>query len=459
MHRLVTRIAPRLLPASRTTSCPRTQWIATQTRNRYYSNSASSSQLGPKQQQQHPRLLMYKGASIGTVLISAATLMHCYSEQGSSRICYAEADQHGYHQHHPSSTATVIPSSPHLSTASRAVAELLDDDGLVAMQAKTTSELKLAIVVYGLCMAPGLVDLAPYVIKLSEKLHLQAPVYWIMKRTVFRQFCGGETPEECVASMQRLAQSGINCILDLSIEADMDSNADKRNGSGSTLDIQEQRADMVASMIQECLQTASKSREFCTTGAFAAIKVTAFAPPELLLRLNQILTRLDQAFDAWQLGNDTIDIQGLKQIIQHVLPPPKSAQQQSERERVLESIQGTTLDRIQVAKLFDLQGAQRNIWWGTSAAAANNQQLQQQDSLFLTPQELAAYDRMVDRLEKICEFAHEHHVGVMVDAEQSYFQEAIDHVAMNLQEKFNRCEDKEHSPTVYNTCKYLHSSR
>lgn len=66
---------------------------------------------------------------------------------------------------------------------------------------------------------------------------------------------------------------------------------------------------------------------------------------------------------------------------------------------------------------------------------------------------------MVDRLEKICEFAHEHHVGVMVDAEQSYFQEAIDHVAMNLQEKFNRCEDKEHSPTVYNTCKYLHSSR
>jgi proline dehydrogenase len=55
--------------------------------------------------------------------------------------------------------------------------------------------------------------------------------------------------------------------------------------------------------------------------------------------------------------------------------------------------------------------------------------------------------------------ARESNVGVMVDAEQSYFQDIIDHLAMNLQRKFNhRSESEEKAPTVFNTCKYIEKS-
>ncbi len=37
-------------------------------------------------------------------------------------------------------------------------------------------------------------------------------------------------------------------------------------------------------------------------------------------------------------------------------------------------------------------------------------------------------------------------VRLMVDAEHSYFQPAIDHAAMELQRTFNR-----HTPTIFNT--------
>jgi proline dehydrogenase len=50
----------------------------------------------------------------------------------------------------------------------------------------------------------------------SFKLHL--PIKWIVKRTVFRQFCGGETIQECQSQIDRLAVGGVKAILDYSVE-------------------------------------------------------------------------------------------------------------------------------------------------------------------------------------------------------------------------------------------------
>ncbi|KAI7881311.1 FAD-linked oxidoreductase [Lichtheimia hyalospora FSU 10163] len=341
--------------------------------------------------------------------------------------CYAEAER----------THTYNLSAYAPSTASGTVAELLDDEGRVALQAKSTEEILLGLLVYRMCMVPGVVDLAPHVISACESLHLHGPLYWLVKRTVFRQFCGGETPDECSASMERLAQSGINCILDLSIEADLHIKKPKKK---NTLSYEEQRADVVVDMIKDCLRTASTCE-----GSFAAVKVTAFAPPEVLLRLNQAIIRLDQAYEACKrLEDGRMDQVGLSRIVQHVLPPPRDKEQQERREEILEAIGDDALERWQVDKLFDLQGPMRDIWWQTGDD-------QTPDDTPLTADELRAYDRMVSRLNQVCSMAHDRHVGIMIDAEQSYFQEAIDHVAMNLQAKYNRRDDREHTPTVYNT--------
>jgi hypothetical protein len=64
----------------------------------------------------------------------------------------------------------------------------------------------------------------------------------------------------------------------------------------------------------------------------------------------------------------------------------------------------------------------------------------------LSEKELQQMDNMVDRLERLAERAANRKVHLMVDAEQTYFQPAIDHMVLNLQKKFNR-----EFPAIYNT--------
>ncbi|KAI8973583.1 FAD-linked oxidoreductase-like protein [Mycotypha africana] len=332
------------------------------------------------------------------------------------------------------------------------VAELLDDTNRTAMQARSTEELLTGLFVYKLCSFPWLVEAAPYLITLAEKLHLESVMYWFVRHTFFTQFCGGETADECVATMTRLLQSGINCILDLSIEADLhmddarvsvDSDSAKRGKYWQD----DEKAERTLSLIKTCIKTASQGQneEYTASGAFAAVKVTAFAPPEFLLRLNHVISYLNTAFETHQ-RDGYIDATGLKQIITQICPEPSSDEQRNIREEILDRLcrEKKELDYFQYAKLFDLSNASRNIWWQPDYSKSENE-------VYLTEEDLQAYDRMMTRLNEVCQLAHQLRVGVMIDAEQSYFQEAIDHVAISLETKYNRRDDEEHSPTVYNT--------
>ncbi len=64
----------------------------------------------------------------------------------------------------------------------------------------------------------------------------------------------------------------------------------------------------------------------------------------------------------------------------------------------------------------------------------------------LTEEELRQTDAMIARLERIAELAAAKGVKLMIDAEQTYFQPAIDHLVLHLQRKYNR-----KSPVIFNT--------
>lgn len=408
---------------------------------------------GYHQKSVHPLPSARLGLPIKTLTtvaaVSMATSYYYLNSSSTSSIDVSDSKKKSSVMEMASAPISAFSTSNSTST----VAQLLDDNNRAAMHAKSTSELLLALFVYKLCTYPWIVDAAPHIIKLAETLHLQAPVYWFVKNTFFTQFCGGETAEECVATMTRLSQSGINCILDLSVEADLhvDANAKSSTAFSGKYSQQEHKADIVLNMIKNCLKTAAQGQheEYATGGAFTAIKVTAFAPPELLLRLNQVMFYLDKAFDEYQVDGH-IDSTCLKHVIHHVCPPAITQQQKDQRSKILSQLanENKALDYTEYAKLFNLMGSDRDIWWGTSDAMTESQ-------VFLTKEDLGAYDRMVDRLDQVCQLAQSVRVGVMVDAEQSYFQEAIDHVAMNLQEKYNRRDDQDLAPTVYNTCKCI----
>ncbi|CAO3622980.1 unnamed protein product [Cunninghamella echinulata] len=353
----------------------------------------------------------------------------------------------------PSLLTSSSASSPYHQTLAKAtIQDLLDDGSRTAVSARSTQELLLGLFVYKLCTFSLLVDMAPYVISLSEKCHLERLVYEFVKQTFFKQFCGGETPEECIQTMDKLATSGINCILDLSIEADLHL---EQNDVPQLYDElsqplgkwwrQEQSADVIVTMTEHSIKTASRGGNDLINNAFAAIKVTAFAPPELLLRLNNAITKMEQIFQAHQVDG-LVGTQALKDVVQQVLPPPANEQQQEQRESMINYMHEhqPNLDVLTFSQFFNLQSPNRDIWWSTDETVS-------EDKCLLTHDELQAYDRMVTRLEQVCTLAHRLGVGIMVDAEQSYFQEAIDHVALNLQQKYNRRDELDHAPTVYNT--------
>jgi len=64
----------------------------------------------------------------------------------------------------------------------------------------------------------------------------------------------------------------------------------------------------------------------------------------------------------------------------------------------------------------------------------------------LTEEELQQMNAAIARLERLAEKAAEFKVRLMVDAEQTYFQPAIDHLVLHLQRKYNR-----EFPVIYNT--------
>lgn len=49
-------------------------------------------------------------------------------------------------------------------------------------------------------------------------LKIKLPIEWLLKETIFRQFCGGESIEECKPVYDKLGEAGIGSILDYSIE-------------------------------------------------------------------------------------------------------------------------------------------------------------------------------------------------------------------------------------------------
>ena len=81
---------------------------------------------------------------------------------------------------------------------------------------KTHLDLKQSQILFSTLSSPAVVKLLKSLTLFS--LALRLPIKGIVKATVFRQFCGGETTEECDRQINRLAQGNVGAILDYSVE-------------------------------------------------------------------------------------------------------------------------------------------------------------------------------------------------------------------------------------------------
>jgi len=70
------------------------------------------------------------------------------------------------------------------------MSSVIDDISSKDNKIVITNQLIRSLIVYKLCSFQWLVNRAPSLIRFAEKVHLSTPVYWIIKKTFFAQFCG-----------------------------------------------------------------------------------------------------------------------------------------------------------------------------------------------------------------------------------------------------------------------------
>lgn len=90
------------------------------------------------------------------------------------------------------------------------------DNTEVAFQSKTNKDLKRAYWLFKIIASPTFVKVGKFFTNLALKIGL--PIRKPVKATIFKQFCGGETIEECTETIKHLGSFQVGTILDYSVE-------------------------------------------------------------------------------------------------------------------------------------------------------------------------------------------------------------------------------------------------
>lgn len=215
------------------------------------------------------------------------------------------------------------------------------DNTAIAFQSKSNKDLQKAYWLFRIVGNPSLVKIGKNVTNMA--LNLGLPIKGLIRKTIFNQFCGGESIEHCALTIATLQKYGIGTILDYSVE-----------GKTSNEDF-----DATVQEIKRTIDRAANDPSI----PFAVFKVTGIARFGILERANDSETQLNE----------------------------------TERE------------------------------------------------------ELAA---VCERIDQICQHAHQNNVPVFIDAEETWIQDVIDRISMQMMEKYNA-----EKAIVYNTLQMYRHDR
>ncbi len=133
----------------------------------------------------------------------------------------------------------------------------------IAFADKTNADLKRSYWLFKIIGWSWLIKIGPTVLKIFMPFYFPIP---IIKATIFKQFCGGESIEDCETTISELAKNNIKTILDYSVEG-------------------KQEEEVFEENLQEALRTIQKAKQHPFI-PFSVIKLTGFARFELLQKMN-----------------------------------------------------------------------------------------------------------------------------------------------------------------------------
>jgi proline dehydrogenase len=154
----------------------------------------------------------------------------------------------------------------------------------IAFRHSTNTDLNRAYWLFKVINVNFLVKIGPPITNFAVKIGL--PIKGLIKATIFKHFCGGETIDECAKTIKNLADGKVGTILDYSIEGEDD----------------EKVFDSTRDEIIRTILTASKSKNIPLT----VFKVTGVGRFGLLERLDEgVKLSVDEQIE-WQTVQDRV---------------------------------------------------------------------------------------------------------------------------------------------------------
>lgn len=147
----------------------------------------------------------------------------------------------------------------------------------IAFKHQSNKDLKRANFLFTVIASPFLVKIGKALTRFGLKLRL--PINGLIKKTIFKQFCGGETIEECTPTIDKMWKHKVGTILDYSVE-----------GKTSAEDFEATTKEIIA--------TITKAKSNLAAIPFAVFKITGITRFGLLENVNSSIEHLDAAQQA-----------------------------------------------------------------------------------------------------------------------------------------------------------------
>jgi len=314
-----------------------------------------------------------------------------------------------------------------------------------------------AYIVFKVCGIQWVVKNSEFLLKTSLRIFGSKIVSFLLRPTLFGHFCGGEDLVTIKPTVDRLKRSNIGGILDFAAEADVEAEEPLSSSSvdtpttileGNALARQySYQTERQCDANKKIFETAIKAVHGVTPGGFAAIKVTALGNPLFLERWSESLREMHRLFslmDKDQDGNVTLEEFKSAWGMLFMECDQKFVEQQFElfdrdnTGRIDPVAWATTLDPQTMRKLASFCREE-----GPFSAAVLNEE------------EERLLDSMRMRLSDLVVLADSLDVRLMIDAEHTYFQPAIDNLVLGVQREYNLSTDR-----VYQTIQcYLKDAR
>ena len=295
-----------------------------------------------------------------------------------------------------------------------------------------------------------------------------------MRMTFYGHFVAGEDEKEIQPVLQRLRSFGVKSILDYSAEEDISEAeaadswmsasvtkesaaealvvagspdlkqfkpvpefADRRkfNPTARTYFYQnEAQCEKNMETFVKCIETVAN-----VTGStgFAAVKLTALGRPQLLYQLSEVIVRTRMLFRE-VTGEE-------KMLFSQVKPEEFQAKYKKrfdiafETPEVKEWFKNMDYDQRGLMNLFSWNGLVEMDQLASEVFKVPNLKSGRMEPIIhaLTREEDEMFRNMMRRIHMIAKYAKQNDARVMIDAEQSYLQPAINRITVELMRKYN----------------------